>query len=83
MERKILFIRWHHTRTSRSNVGQSPTTSRISPGFICGALTAIYNDSQDMRFYPPQLLRRKVKAGHLGRKTGKGWYTYDENGNRK
>ncbi|MBW2091643.1 MAG: 3-hydroxybutyryl-CoA dehydrogenase, partial [Deltaproteobacteria bacterium] len=32
---------------------------------------------------PPAILRRKVLAGHFGRKTGKGWYEYDENGNRK
>ena len=48
-----------------------------------GALTAIYEESKDVRYYPPLLLRRKVKAGHLGRKTGKGWYTYDEEGMKK
>lgn len=39
-------------------------------------LKAIYEESKDIRYYPPQLLRRKVKAGHLGRKTGRGWYEY-------
>lgn len=48
-----------------------------------GAMMAMYAETGDARFYPPLLLRRKVKAGHLGRKTGRGWYTYDENGNRK
>ncbi|MEW6377027.1 MAG: 3-hydroxyacyl-CoA dehydrogenase family protein [Thermodesulfobacteriota bacterium] len=48
-----------------------------------GALMAIYEESKDMRFYPPQLLRRKIKAGDLGRKTGKGWYEYNEDGTRK
>jgi 3-hydroxybutyryl-CoA dehydrogenase len=28
------------------------------------------------------LLRRRVKAGHLGRKTGRGWYQYDKDGNK-
>lgn len=28
------------------------------------------------RFSPPQVLRDKVAAGHLGRKTGRGFYTY-------
>ena len=48
-----------------------------------GGLTAIYEESKDLRYYPPQLLRRKVKAGELGRKTGRGWYVYNEDGSRK
>ena len=48
-----------------------------------GAMMAMFQETGDPRFYPPLLLRRKVKAGHLGRKTGKGWYEYDENGNRR
>ncbi|WP_331234348.1 3-hydroxyacyl-CoA dehydrogenase family protein [Natronorarus salvus] len=30
------------------------------------------------RFRPPQLLRRKVRAGKLGKKTGEGFYLWDE-----
>ena len=48
-----------------------------------GALTAIYEESKDIRYYPPQLLRRKVKAGELGRKTGRGWFEYNSDGTRK
>lgn len=48
-----------------------------------GALTAIYEESKDGRYYPPQLLRRKVKAGELGRKTGRGWYEYNPDGSPK
>jgi 3-hydroxybutyryl-CoA dehydrogenase len=48
-----------------------------------GALSAIYEESKDVRFYPPQLLRRKVKAGELGRKTGRGWYEYNPDGSKK
>jgi len=46
------------------------------------AATNLYNDTKDTKFYPPMLLKRKVKAGHLGRKTGIGWYKYDDKGNR-
>ena len=42
-----------------------------------GALMAIYEETKDMRYYPPQLLRRKVTAGQLGRKSGRGWYEYN------
>ncbi|MEE9497292.1 MAG: 3-hydroxyacyl-CoA dehydrogenase family protein [Desulfobacterales bacterium] len=48
-----------------------------------GALMAMYNETGDSRWYPPLLLRRKVKAGNLGRKTGKGWYQYNPDGSKK
>ena len=48
-----------------------------------GALLAIYEETKDPYFYPPSILRRKVESGHLGRKTGKGWYEYDSDGLRK
>ena len=44
------------------------------------AMLAVYRETQDPKFFPPMLLQRKVKLGHLGRKTGIGWYRYDENG---
>jgi 3-hydroxybutyryl-CoA dehydrogenase len=47
-----------------------------------GALMAMYKETGNLRWYPPLLLRRKVKAGHLGRKTGRGWYRYDQDGNK-
>ena len=47
-----------------------------------GALMAMYKETGDSRWYPPLLLRRRVKAGHLGRKTGQGWYRYDRDGNK-
>ena len=48
-----------------------------------GALMAMFKETGDSRWYPPLLLRRKIKAGHLGRKTGKGWYEYNSDGSRK
>ena len=46
------------------------------------AISAIYRETGDPKFMPPMLLQRKVKAGQLGRKTGIGWYRYDENGKK-
>lgn len=48
-----------------------------------GALMSIYETTKDSYWYPPAIMRHKVKAGHLGRKTGKGWYEYNEDGTRK
>ena len=47
-----------------------------------GALMAMYKETGDPKWYPPLLLRRKVKAGHLGKKTGRGWYVYGPDGER-
>ena len=30
----------------------------------------------DLKYRPHALLRKMLKAGHLGRKTGQGWHTY-------
>jgi 3-hydroxybutyryl-CoA dehydrogenase len=47
------------------------------------AYTNVYEEERDLRFYPPSIMRRKVLAGQLGRKTGKGWYEYNPDGSRK
>lgn len=47
------------------------------------AYNNVYEEERDIRFYPPSILRRKVLAGQLGRKTGKGWYEYNPDGSRK
>lgn len=42
-----------------------------------------FDEFKDPNMAPPPLLRRMVAAGHLGKKTGKGFYEYDEKGERK
>jgi 3-hydroxybutyryl-CoA dehydrogenase len=42
------------------------------------AMMAVYAETKDPRFWPPDLLRHKVALGHLGRKAGRGWYEYDK-----
>jgi len=64
-------------------MGPLETGDLVGLDVSCGALTAIFEESKDIRYYPPQLLRRKVKAGELGRKTGRGWYVYNPDGTRK
>jgi len=41
-----------------------------------------FEDSGDPADKPAASLARHVTAGHLGRKAGRGWYVYDEDGNR-
>ena len=64
-------------------MGPFETGDMVGLDVTYGALMACYEETKDPRFYPPQLLRRKVKAGHLGRKTGQGWYEYNADGTKK
>ncbi|MET9848924.1 3-hydroxybutyryl-CoA dehydrogenase [Streptomyces ossamyceticus] len=38
---------------------------------------SMYEEFKEPLYAPPALLRRMVAAGHLGRKTGRGFYPYD------
>jgi 3-hydroxybutyryl-CoA dehydrogenase len=42
------------------------------------AAEAIYAENPDPAYAPPTLLRRMVAMGHMGRKSGKGFYDYGE-----
>lgn len=39
----------------------------------------LYEQLREPRFAPPPMVERMVAAGDLGRKTGRGFYTYDDN----
>jgi 3-hydroxybutyryl-CoA dehydrogenase len=43
----------------------------------------MFTEYREARFAPPALLKRLVLAGRFGKKTGRGFYEYDEKGNRK
>jgi 3-hydroxybutyryl-CoA dehydrogenase len=40
-------------------------------------LEVMYDETRDRRYAPAPLLKRLVMAGHLGRKSGRGYYSYD------
>jgi len=68
---------------SGRRMGIFETGDMVGLDVTYGAMMACYRETGDPRFYPPLLLRRKVKAGHLGKKTGKGWYEYNPDGSKK
>lgn len=61
-----------------------PFETRDFAGLDIGlpVLENLYRETGDTKFLPPMILRRKIKAGHLGKRVGIGWYRYDEQGNR-
>jgi 3-hydroxybutyryl-CoA dehydrogenase len=48
--------------------------------YICNVL---YEGLHDPKFAPPALLQQLVDAGHFGRKTGRGFYRYADDGSRQ
>ena len=67
---------------SGRKMGIFETGDMVGLDVTYGAMMAMYQETGEERWYPPLMLRRKVKAGQLGRKTGIGWYRYDADGNR-
>src|SRR6266480_4105006 len=49
---------------------------------MLGVMDVLYRGFGDPKFRAAPLLRQMVSAGHLGRKTGRGFYRYDEKGHR-
>lgn len=46
-------------------------------------LETMFRETGEMKYRPCPLLRKLVRAGHLGVKVGKGFFTYDEQGRRQ
>ena len=68
---------------SGRKMGPLETSDLVGLDVQLDAMTNLYVQEQDRRYYPPDILRRKVAAGHWGRKSGKGWYEYNADGTRK
>jgi 3-hydroxybutyryl-CoA dehydrogenase len=49
---------------------------------MLGVMDVLQRGIGDPKFRAAPLLRQMVAAGHLGRKTGRGFYRYDEKGNK-
>jgi 3-hydroxybutyryl-CoA dehydrogenase len=54
----------------------------IGNDVMLNVMDVLYRGFGDPKFRAAPLLRQMVAAGHLGRKTGRGFYRYDEQGNR-
>lgn len=54
----------------------------IGNDVMLGVMDVLYRGFGDPKFRAAPLLRQMVAAGHLGRKTKRGFYRYDEHGNK-
>jgi len=54
----------------------------IGNDVMLNVMDVLYRGFGDPKFRAAPLLRQMVTAGHLGRKTGRGFYTYDETGKK-
>jgi 3-hydroxybutyryl-CoA dehydrogenase len=54
----------------------------IGNDVMLGVMDVLYRGFGDPKFRAAPLLRQMVSAGHMGRKTRRGFYTYDEQGNK-
>ncbi|QBJ92362.1 3-hydroxyacyl-CoA dehydrogenase family protein [Streptomyces seoulensis] len=57
-------------------MGPLATADLTGVDILLHATGNIYIESQDEKFAPPELMRRMVDAGDIGRKSGQGFYTY-------
>ncbi|MEU5219474.1 3-hydroxyacyl-CoA dehydrogenase family protein [Streptomyces sp. NPDC020807] len=57
-------------------MGPLATADLTGIDILVNAANNIYTESQDEKFAPPELMRRMVDAGDIGRKSGQGYYTY-------
>ncbi|MCX5194339.1 3-hydroxyacyl-CoA dehydrogenase family protein [Streptomyces sp. NBC_00249] len=57
-------------------MGPLATADLTGVDILLHATSNIYTESQDEKFAPPELMRRMVDAGDLGRKSGQGFYKH-------
>ncbi len=59
-------------------MGPLETADLIGLDTILFSIEVLYNEFKDSKFRPCPLLRQMVDAGLHGRKTGRGFYNYDD-----
>jgi 3-hydroxybutyryl-CoA dehydrogenase len=57
-------------------MGPLATADLTGVDILLHASENIYTESRDEKFAPPELMRRMVDAGDIGRKSGQGFYTH-------
>ena len=64
------------------NVGPLALADMMGLDVVMSWMMNLLGELSDHKYNPCPLLRKLVRAGHLGVKTGKGFFDYDKEGNR-
>ncbi|MCF6093335.1 3-hydroxyacyl-CoA dehydrogenase NAD-binding domain-containing protein [Microaerobacter geothermalis] len=62
--------------------GPLEMADRFGLDSVLASMERLFRDYGDLKYRPSPLLRKMVRANHLGVKTGEGFFKYDENGER-
>lgn len=62
--------------------GPLEMADRFGLDSVLAAMERLYREFGDTKYRPAPLLKKMVRAGHLGVKTGEGFFRYDEDGDR-
>jgi 3-hydroxybutyryl-CoA dehydrogenase len=62
--------------------GPLEMADRFGLDSILAALDRMFREYGELKYRPSILLKKKVRAGQLGVKTGRGFFTYDKDGDR-
>jgi len=64
------------------NIGPLALADKMGLDVVMDWMENLLNELSDHKYNPCPLLRKMVRAGHLGVKTGQGFFKYDKDGNR-
>ncbi|MBD3233562.1 MAG: 3-hydroxybutyryl-CoA dehydrogenase [candidate division Zixibacteria bacterium] len=64
------------------NIGPLALADQMGLDEVMSWMENLLNELSEHKYNPCPLLRKMVRAGHLGVKTGQGFFAYDEDGNR-
>ncbi len=64
------------------NIGPLALADQMGLDEVMSWMENLLNELSEHKYNPCPLLRKMVRAGHLGVKTGQGFFAYDEEGNR-
>jgi 3-hydroxybutyryl-CoA dehydrogenase len=64
------------------NVGPLALADMMGLDEVMKWMESLLGELSDHKYNPCPLLRKLVRAGHLGKKTGQGFFRYDEDGNK-